>query len=130
MNTVDTTTDTRVPRTSVRAATLTGLVTGAAGIGLLKAGGVAMPVVPPGAVLLLVAAVLVAALPQRRWPAVTAVLVGLAELGPSVAGVGDLAGGDVLVSVGTVLRVAGAITAVIAGIMLWRSGRPARRRTA
>ena len=117
-------------RTPVRAATLAGLVMGAAGIGLLKVAGVAMPMVPPGVVLLLVAAVLVAALHRRRWPAVTAVLVGLAELGPSAAGVGDLAGGDVLVTVGTVLRVTGALTAVIAGIMLWRSGRPARRRTA
>lgn len=129
MNTVDTT-ETRVTRTPVRAATLAGLVMGAAGIGLLKVAGVAMPMVPPGVVLLLVAAVLVAALHRRRWPAVTAVLVGLAELGPSAAGVGDLASGDVLVTVGTVLRVTGALTAVIAGIMLWRSGRRARSRTA
>jgi len=120
---VDTTTRSPAPRTTARIVTSTGLVCGAVGIVVLKVAGVAMPAVPPGLVLLLVAAALVAALPRHRWPAAVAVLIGLAEVVPSVAGAGVLTGGDVLVVVGTVLRIIGAVTAVVAGIALFRTAR-------
>lgn len=121
MSAVDTAPDPR--RAIARTVTSVGLVGGAVGIVLLKAAGVAMPVVPPGLVLLLVAAALVAALPRRRWPAVIAVLVAVAEVVPSAAGVDRLVGGDVLVAVGTTARLVGALTAVVAGIVLFRAAR-------
>lgn len=101
---------------SLHRLTAVGLAAAAVGIGILKLGGVAMPVVPPGLVLLLVGAVVVVT-SSRRWAAVLALLVGLAEL------VGTFASGSAtelfdpataLVGVGTWIRILGVVMAIMA----------------
>ena len=100
-----------------RRGTVIGLVAAAVGIVLLMVAGVDMPVVPPGLVMLAVAAV-AAAVSGRRWVAVVAVLVGVAEL------VGLLASGSAtnlfspgtfLVGTGTWIRLVGTLVAIAAG---------------
>jgi hypothetical protein len=61
-----------------RILTAAGLVLCGAGIGILKLAGVDMPTVPPGLVIVLVAAVAVVFLPWR-WAPVLGVLAALAE---------------------------------------------------
>jgi hypothetical protein len=99
-----------------RRGTVIGLVAAAVGIVLLMAAGVDMPVVPPGLVMLAVAAV-AAAVSGRRWVAVVAVLVGVAEL------VGLLASGSAtnlfspgsfMVGTGTWIRLVGTVVAIAA----------------
>lgn len=64
---------------TARVVTIVGLLLGAIGIGLQKMAGIAMPVVPPGLVILLVAAVLMLR-PQWKWAAIVGLLAGLAEV--------------------------------------------------
>ncbi len=96
--------------------TIAGLLAGAIGIAIAKAGGMDMPPVPPGAVLLVVAAVLLTVFRSARWPAYVAVLVALAEVVPSAITLGDLDG--VAQAVGSVVRLAGALTALAGGLVL------------
>lgn len=108
-----------------RRTTLLGLILTAAGIVILKVAGVAMPVVPPGLVLLAVAAVLVATV-QRRWATVVALLVALSEAAGflasgSAAGLFDTASLGVLT--GTWVRLIGTVVAVVAGA--WAAREPA-----
>ncbi|TDD40185.1 hypothetical protein E1287_01310 [Actinomadura sp. KC06] len=93
--------------------TVTGLVTGAAGLLIQKVAGVEMPVVPPGMIILLVVAALMAAT-RWRWTPVLAVLAALAE----VAGfVGSLADADAFGEfAGASVRGAGITVALVAGI--------------
>ena len=110
---------------ALRRGTVIGLVAAAAGIVLLRIAGVDMPVVPPGLVMLAVAAV-AAAVSGRRWIAVVAVVVGIAELlGLFVSGsASNLFGPDsFLVGAGTWIRLAGTIGAITAG-SLWLIRRP------
>ncbi|MFI0350246.1 hypothetical protein [Actinomadura sp. 9N407] len=93
--------------------TVIGLVTGAAGLLVQKAGGVEMPPVPPGLVILGLAAVLIV-VSRWRWTLVLGVLAALAEI-PGFVGsavdadaIGEIAGASV--------RGIGATTALIAGI--------------
>jgi hypothetical protein len=102
-----------------RLATVVGLVAGAAGIGVLRLEGVDMPVVPPGLVLLVGAALMVALAPWR-WSPVVGALMGLAEVigiiaSGSVADLVDLS--PVGVFIGTWIRTLGVVTALIAGVL-------------
>lgn len=111
-----------------RRGTVIGLAAAAVGIVLLMVAGVDMPVVPPGLVMLALAAV-AAAVSGRRWVAGVAVLVGVAEL------VGLLASGSAtnlfspgsfLVGAGTWIRLVGTLGAIAAGsIWLVRRRQPA-----
>jgi hypothetical protein len=105
-----------------RLVTAAGLVAGAVGIGILYPAGVAMPVVPPGLVMLLVAAAVVAFAPWR-WAPVVGVLAGLFEVAGffgsgSAAALTDLGSLDVFA--GTWIRGLGIVTAVVAGVVATR----------
>ncbi len=114
--------------TTIRTITVTGLAAGAIGIAIAKAGGMDMPPVPPGAVLLVVAAALLLVFRTARWPAYVAVLVALAEVVPSALTLGDLDGAAQ--TAGSVIRFAGAITALAGGLVLAVPGRSRRRQEA
>jgi hypothetical protein len=110
---------TKKPLAGSRLATVAGLAAGAIGIGILRMTGVAMPVIPPGLVLLLAAALLVV-LVRRRWTPAVGALVGLAEIIGIVAtgSLADLAEvSPVGVFVGTWIRTLGVVTALIAGVL-------------
>jgi len=100
-----------------------GALTGTAiGIGILKAAGVDMPVVPPSLVLLLVAAVVVVMV-RRRWALILGVVIGAAELfGVFVGGsASDLIGFTSLpIFVGNWIRLLGSITAIVVGVQALR----------
>ena len=99
---------------SARTWTVVGLVAGAAGIVGQKVAGVAMPVVPPGLVLLVVAAVLVVAT-RWRWPVVVGGLAAVAEVAAVMAGLGRLTDfAEVGVAAASWLRLAGVLVAVAA----------------
>ena len=112
---------TRIETTSVRKLLIAGLLAGAVGIAVAKISGMDMPPVPPGAVLLVVAAALVAILRDRLWPVVVAILIGLAEAVPSAISLGDVDGAGE--TIGTIVRLAGALTALGAGLVLAAQGR-------
>jgi hypothetical protein len=104
-------------------ATVVGLVAGAVGIAAQRAAGVDMPVVPPGLVLLVGAALLVALAPGRWIPAVGA-LMGLTEVialvaTGSAAHLVDVSPADVFAS--TWIRALGVVTALIAGVLATRA---------
>lgn len=106
----------------LRAAVVAGLVVGAVGIALLWAGGVDFPVaVPPGLIILGVAAVVVAVV-RRRWTAVLGCVVGLfVFVGFLLSGRGfDIIGGSEggLAQVGQLLEVIGVVVAAVTGGLL------------
>lgn len=119
-------------RQKLRVATVAGLVVGAAGIGLLWAGGVEFPVaVPPGIVILLVGAVFVALAPWRWAPAVGILLGAFITVGflLSPTGMDNLTGeAGAVVAVGQAVQLAGVIGAAVAGVLGLRAAYvPARR---
>jgi hypothetical protein len=95
-----------------RIATVAGLLVGAAGIAVMKLGGAGMPAVPPGAVLMVIAAGLVGVTP-RKWAAALAALIALFELIAVTISLTDL-GDDALVSAGTIVRFTGVVAALAA----------------
>lgn len=102
-----------------RWATVAGLVLGAVGIVVLRFAGVAMPPVPPGLVLLVGAAALVAAV-DRRWPAVIGILVAAAEIAGFVltGGLDDLVGASTAgIGIGSWARAVGIAVAAAAGVV-------------
>jgi hypothetical protein len=113
---------------SARALTIAGLLAGAAGIAAQKVAGVAMPPVPPGLVLLLVAAALMAN-PRWRWAAVVGVLAGLAEVAgffgsgsaPRLLDLDELG-----IAASSWLRIVGVAVAVVAGVVALTARRTAR----
>ena len=111
---------------SLRAATVAALGVGAAGIGLLWAGGVEFPVaVPPGIVILLAGAVFVALAPWRWAPAVGAVLGAFVTVGflISPTGVPNLTGdAGTTVMVGQAVQLVGVVGAAVAGVLATRTG--------
>jgi hypothetical protein len=117
----------------LRMATVAGLVVGAAGIGLLWAGGVEFPVaIPPGIVILLAGAVFVA-LARWRWaPAVGVVLGAFITVGFLISpnGIDNITGQEgAVVAVGQAVQQIGVIGAVIAGVLALRAAyAPARER--
>jgi hypothetical protein len=107
--------------TRERTATVAGLVTGAAGIALLWAGGVSFPVaVPPGVVILAIGAVVVAMV-RRRWTLGLGALLGLfVTVGFLVSPDGwhNLTGGEgAVVSAGQAIEVIGIVSAFVAGLL-------------
>jgi hypothetical protein len=110
---------TKKPLSGRRLATVAGLVAGAIGIVVLRLAGVAMPIVPPGLVLLVAAALLVV-LVRRRWTPLVGALVALAEVIGIVA-TGSLAHlvdvSPAGVFVGTWIRTLGVVIALIAGVL-------------
>ncbi|HEU5156090.1 MAG TPA: hypothetical protein VFU43_03775 [Streptosporangiaceae bacterium] len=107
------------PMSAARWATVAGLAAGAAGIWCQRLAGVSMPVVPPGLVLLVAAAVLVA-LVRRRWTPIAGVVVALAEIGGllatgSLTDLADLSPAGVFLS--TWLRSLGVLAAFVAGVV-------------
>lgn len=100
---------------TARTVTVAGLLAAAVGIGLAKAGGMEMPLVPPGAVLLVAGALLVGIL-RRRWTGYVAILVALAEIIPSAIAFGSVDGAGE--AIGNALRFLGAVTALVGGVAL------------
>jgi hypothetical protein len=100
---------------TARNLTAVGLVGIIVGIVLLRIAGVDMPPVPPGAVICLVAAVLMY-VANWRWVPIVAVVGALLELIPSIAGVtsADQGGLEVL---GDWVRLLGAVTALAFGVL-------------
>jgi hypothetical protein len=102
-----------------------GLLLGAIGIFVQKAGGVNYDAVPPGAVIFLVGALLVLALPWS-WVPLLGVLVSLFMVVGFVANSDSLARlghpGEFLAFLGTWIQVIGVVAALVAGIGLAVSG--------
>jgi hypothetical protein len=99
--------------------TLTGLLVTAAGIAILYVSGGEMPVVPPGFVMLLVAAGLVAWGPWR-WTPIAGIVAALAEAGGffgsgSAANLGDLDPFGIFA--GTWVRLIGIVLALVYSIV-------------
>ena len=113
-----------------RPVVVAGLLVGASGIALLCAGGVEFPVaVPPGLVILLAGAAVVAGV-RRTWSAwlgcflVVFVVTGFLVAGLAGDGFDYLLGREgLLVAVGQVVQLAGVVTAAVGGFLLARSGR-------
>ncbi len=106
------------PRTTLVA----GLLVGAAGIAILWAAGLEFPVaIPPGLVILLVGAVVVAVF-RTRWSAALGGFLGLFVLvGFVISGTGfDNVSGDqgAAIAVGQVIEVIGVAVAFISGAVL------------
>ncbi|WP_232665956.1 hypothetical protein [Pseudonocardia sp. TRM90224] len=104
---------------NARSATVIGLVTGAVGIAILYVAGVAMPIIPPGMVLLLAAALLVGST-RMRWAPVLGVVIALSEiagfvLSGSFRALVDL--DPVTIFGGTWVRLAGVVLATVAGVV-------------
>jgi len=104
---------------TARRVAVAGLILGALGIVILGVAGVNMPMVPPGLVMLLAAAIALAT-GRGRWAAILAVVVGLAEIGGFFAS-GSYSGlvetGSPGVLIGTWIRLIGIITATVAGLV-------------
>ncbi|GLY68015.1 hypothetical protein [Amycolatopsis taiwanensis] len=110
---------------SRRAPVWGGLLAGAIGIYLQKAGGVNYDAVPPGAIIFVVGALLVLALPWA-WVPLLGVLVsvfmiiGFVSRSESLARLGHP--GDFLAFLGTWIQVIGVVATLIFGITLTISG--------
>ena len=107
-----------------------GLSAGALGIAILYIAGVEMPVVPPGLVLLVVAAIAVANA-RGRWAPILGAVVGLAEIAGIFASgaTGSLFEvGAPAVLAGSWIRLLGVVLATIAGVVAG-FGRSGRRRS-
>ncbi|MEU4216260.1 hypothetical protein [Actinoplanes sp. NPDC026623] len=118
-------------RQRLRVATVAGLLVGAAGIGMLWAGGVEFPVaIPPGIVILLVGAAFVALAPWRWAPAIGILLGAFITVGFLVSpnGIDNLTGqSGAVVAVGQAVQLVGVIGAMVAGVLALRAGyAPAR----
>jgi hypothetical protein len=102
-----------------------GLIAAAAGIVLQRTAGVEMPLVPPGLVLLVVAAALTLFI-QWRWVPAFGVVVALMEaVALAMGGVTDLFdAGTVGVLLATWVRAIGVVIALVAGVASLR--RPAK----
>jgi hypothetical protein len=112
-----------------RHAVVAGLLLGAAGIAMLWAGGIDFPVaVPPGMVILLVGAAVVA-LVRRPWTAWLAtglgifVFVGFVLSGINGEGFDHLLGRDgAVVALGQGIQLGGVLLAAVSGVVLARRG--------
>ncbi|WP_203719371.1 hypothetical protein [Asanoa siamensis] len=109
----------------VRGIAALGLVVAAVGIVLQRAAGVSMPLVPPGLVLLVVAAALTVFV-RWRWAPAFGVLVAVMEaIALGVGGADDLVNSEATgVMLATWVRAIGVVVALVAGVASLRS--PAR----
>lgn len=120
-------------RSGSRAATVVGLVVGAAGIAVLWASGVEFPIYPPPGILsLLAGAIFVSVAPWPWTPGVGACMGLFVTVGFVISGgPPNLLGRDgTSVAVGTWIQMAGALTALIVGVIATRVNyrKPARNR--
>jgi hypothetical protein len=110
---------------SLRALTISGLIAGAAGIGLLWAAGVDFPFYPPPGLLILTAGAVFVGLVRWAWAPAVGAFLGLFIIAGwilssvvSGSGTGNLTGdagaGGVL---GTVIQLFGAAVALVAGAL-------------
>lgn len=100
---------------SARTWTVAGLLVGSAGIVAQRVAGVAMPVVPPGLVLMVVSAVLIVAT-RWRWPVIVGALAAVAEVAAVLSGLGKLTDfAEAGVAASSWVRLAGVLLAVGAG---------------
>ena len=107
-----------------RAATVAGLAVGASGIATLWASGVEFPIYPPpGIVILLAGAILVALAPWSWAPAVGAFLGLFVTVGfVASGGPPNLVGRDgTSVAIGTWIQLIGVLTALLAGVIATRA---------
>ena len=102
--------------------TLVGLLVAALGIAILYVAGAEMPVVPPGFVLLLIAAGLLAKGPWR-WTPIVAIVIALFEAAGTFATSADLLVDTSTFShfAGTWVRVIGIVLALFGGIAATRA---------
>lgn len=114
---------------TVRGGTVVGLLTGAVGLLVLRVAGQPMPAVPPGLVLLVAAAALVA-FTRTRWAPLVGGLVGLAEIAGFVfsGAVAGLVEGAPAIVAGSWIRGVGITVAALGGIIA--TLRPAPRSSA
>lgn len=105
---------------TVRNVTVVGLVGVVLGIVILRLAGVEMPAVPPGAVICLVAAVLLAAT-SWRWVPILAIVAALFEAVPSTTGLGNFIGDGALDATGAIIRFLGVVAALVGGILATRA---------
>ena len=108
-----------------RAATIAGLLIGAAGIAILWAAGVPFPTaVPPGLVILVAGALLVGFV-RRRWTTAVGAFLGLFVVVGflvSPTGLSNLTGkAGALVAFGQAVQQVGVLTALIAGVLATRA---------
>ena len=107
-----------------RVATVAGLAVGASGIATLWASGVEFPIYPPpGIVILLAGAILVALAPWPWAPAVGAFLGLFVTVGfVASGGPPNLVGRDgTSVAIGTWIQLIGVLTALLAGVIATRA---------
>lgn len=110
---------------SLRVATLAGLLVGALGISILWASGVEFPIYPPPGIVILLAGVLFVGLAPWRWaPGVGSFLGLFVTVGflISPTGLSNLGGGaGTSVAIGQGIQVVGVVTALIAGAIATRN---------
>ena len=116
---------------TARRIAVAGLILGGLGIVILRLSGVDMPVVPPGLVLMLVAAIALATT-RGRWAAVLASIVGVAEIGGffasgSHSSLAEL--GSPWTMAGTWVRLIGIATATVAGLVASFASHRTRQQT-
>ncbi len=108
-----------------KGATVAGLITGAAGIGVLWATGVVFPFYPPPGLVILAAGAVYVALSKWRWAPGVGAFLGLFVIGGFVLssivsgeGIGNLSGEAGLgPSVGTAIQLTGVTVALVAGAL-------------
>jgi hypothetical protein len=111
--------------TGVRGLAAWGLIVAAAGICLQRIAGVDMPVVPPGLVLLVIAAAVIA-FTRWRWAPAIGVLVAISEavaLAVGAANLVEIESVGILLS--TWVRAIGVVVALVAGVAALRKPKPA-----
>ncbi|MFD8496668.1 hypothetical protein [Amycolatopsis sp. NPDC059657] len=113
---------------NARVLTMAGLLIGAIGIAVLWASGVVFPFYPPPGILILSAGTIFIALVKWRWAPLVGTALGLFIIAGfliSPTGIGNLTGDyGAATSIGTVIQLAGVLTATIAGVA---AAVPARR---
>jgi hypothetical protein len=116
-----------------RAATIAGLLAGAAGIAILWASGVEFPIYPPPGIVILTAGALFLALVHRPWaPAVGAFLGLFVTVGflISPTGLSNLTGeAGTGIEIGQGIQVIGVLIALVAGVVATRVNYRTRDRT-
>jgi hypothetical protein len=108
-------------RNALRGLTIAGLVTGAAGIGVLWASGVEFPIYPPPGILILLSGALFTVFAPWRWAPIVGTLLGLFIIVGflvSPTGIGNLTGdAGVSVALGTIVQLGGVLVAAAAGLI-------------
>jgi hypothetical protein len=105
---------------TLRNVTVVGLVGIVVGIVVLRLAGVDMPAVPPGAVICLVAAILIAVAPWK-WVPILGIVAALFEIVPATTGLGNFIGDGAGETLGAIIRFVSAVTALVASALATRA---------